>query len=121
MVYLINIKNLSPYESSSDNDSSDDEKNNLSQILKFDTKNQINIYFTSPSGFKDSIHLDKNVTIGNLLKSFLLKIGLSPSTNSIYFLFNGAKLSLDDNRTLEKVFINGDDITFIDNINIIGA
>ena len=116
-----NIKNVSPYKSSSYKDSSFDDEKNLSKIPKFDTINQITIYFTSSSGFKDSISLNKKLTVGNLLKYFLLKIGVSPSIDSIFFLRDGKKLYLDDNRTLEKVFINGDNITFIDTTNIIGA
>ena len=83
-----------------------------------------NIYFQSPSGNKVPILCPNNIKIKDLLRKYVSKIGLGENVidNAIYFLFNGAKLNSNDNRTIEDIrMYNNTIIIVIDRAAVIGA
>ena len=86
--------------------------------------NTINIFFEASSGHKISILCNPNIKMKDLLKKYVKKIGASEDIidDSIYFLYNGAKIKKDENKTLNELnMINCSIIIVIDKNAVVGA
>ena len=86
--------------------------------------NRYNIFFQTPAGNKVNVLCPNDIKIKDLLKKYITKIGLGENVidSSIYFLFNGAKLKGNDNRTIEELrMFNFSIIIVIDKDAVIGA
>lgn len=70
--------------------------------------NSINVIFTTGNGFKTKILIDKETTVGEMLKQFLTKINKPELINNgdIKFIFNSEILRFDDQKKVKKLFGN---------------
>ena len=87
-------------------------------------KNTINIFFEASSGHKISVLCNPNIKMKDLLKQYAKKIGASEDIidDSVYFLYNGAKIKKDENKTLNELnMINCSIIIVIDRNAVVGA
>ena len=94
-----------------------------SENLGFSHNSNIkNIKFDASTGIKVLIKADKNITVENLLKEFVHKLGLSENVigTDLIFLFNGGKLDAHSQETISK-FPDISTITVFDQNNVIGA
>ena len=94
-----------------------------SENLGFSHNSNIkNIKFDASTGINVLIKADKNITVENLLKEFVHKLGLSENVigTDLIFLFNGGKLDAHSQETISK-FPDISTITVFDQNNVIGA
>ena len=94
-----------------------------SENLGFSHNSNIkNIKFDASTGIHVLINADKNITVENLLKEFVHKLGLSENVigTDLIFLFNGGKLDAHSQETISK-FPDIATITVFDQNNVIGA
>ena len=100
---------------SEDNDFSEDSKNS-DNLSDNNTKNDIeigrkvSIFFHGPGG-KKMFNINPKESIRQLLLLYIKKFNLK--MESIEFIHNGSRLSFDDERTIENVFISGNMINVI--------
>ena len=84
-----------------------------------------NLVFQTPSGHKAIINAPKTIQIGLVFKKYINLVGLGPNVigNGIYFLFNGKKITKnEENKTVYNLGMgNITNILVIDNRNLIGA
>ena len=78
---------------------------------------RINIIFQTPKGHKTTISAPLHVTVHEVLVQYIRKLGLGPAVlyDGFYFLFNGAKLSVKD----EKKLVSDLSPTGQSNLNVI--
>ena len=83
---------------------------------------RINVTFDTSTGLKVIIFVTRNITIRELIKQFIKKIGISESHigTNIIFLFNGEKMNPFSGDTLYS-FPDVSVITVVDQNNVIGA
>ena len=85
--------------------------------------NIINISFTASTGLKLIIATPTNITIKQLIKKYLDRLGLPFENvdNNLTFLFNGGKVDPESNELLSVNFKNNMVITVFDKAGVIGA
>ena len=84
----------------------------------------INIMFETPNGKKITVPCNPNITIRELLRKYVQKVGIAESAinNSIYFLFNSCRLDNNGIETLEQKSLRDCSIiTVIDQSSVLGA
>ena len=91
-----------------------------------DNSPKINVTFTTQKGNRMNIVCPQNMKIKDLFVKYITRLGLGPNVmgDSIFFLFNGKKLSKNDNRELNQLGFGvniGANIVVIDTKDIIGA
>ena len=85
-------------------------------------QNLISLRFYSPSRASSFLTFNRKDTISDALGKYCQSLGLVlKKAQSLAFLFNGSKLSINDERFLGDVFDNLSIITVIDQGGIIGA
>ena len=83
-----------------------------------------NIIFSTPSGHKTNLQTSGNITIIELLRQYMERIGLSKDLifNGIYFLYNGRKLKEEDGNKIVGTFLRmNSQVVVLDAGNLIGA
>ena len=83
-----------------------------------------NIAFTTQKGQKIMVVAPVNMKIKDLFVNYITRLGLGPNVlgDSIFFLFNGAQISKNDNRTVEELgLISGSIIIVLDLKGVIGS
>ena len=91
-----------------------------------DNSPKINVTFTTQKGNRMNIVCSHNMKIKDLFIKYITRLGLGPNVmgDSIFFLFNGKKLSQNDNRELNQLGFTvnaGANIVVVDTKDIIGA
>ena len=88
---------------------------------------RINIIFQTPKGHKTTISAPLHVTVHEVLVQYIRKLGLGPAVlyDGFYFLFNGAKLSVrDEKKLVSDLSPTGQStlhVIVLDTKNLIGA
>ena len=88
---------------------------------------RINIIFQTPKGHKTTISAPLHVTVHEVLVQYIRKLGLGPAVlyDGFYFLFNGAKLSVrDEKKLVSDLSPTGQlnvNVIVLDTKNLIGA
>ena len=88
------------------------------------SNNKINISFITQKGKKMIIVVPKELKVKELLKMYVLRIGLGPGVlkDAIYFIYNGLKVDNYEEREVGDFFgFNGTNIVVLDTKEIIGA
>ena len=89
--------------------------------------NRMNIIFQTPKGHKTTISAPLHVTIHEVLVQYIRKLGLGPAVlyDGFYFLYNGAKLSVKDEKKLvsdlSPIGNYNLNVIVLDTKNLIGA
>ena len=85
--------------------------------------NKMNIAFKASSGLKVIINVDKNVTISDMFKQYMDRIGLSYKYlgNEIQFLHDGTRIDPFSNDPVYSKFKNNQSIVVYDQGSIVGA
>ena len=89
--------------------------------------NRMNIIFQTPKGHKTAISAPLNVTVHEVLVQYIRKLGLGPAVlyDGFYFLYNGAKLSVKDEKKLvsdlSPIGNYNLNVIVLDTKNLIGA
>ena len=105
--------------------------NNLQDInyditSSIDNSPKVNIIFTTQKGHKMNIVCSYKTKIKDLFTKYVARLGLGPAVmgDSLFFLFNGAKIKQDDNRNVEELgfgLIDNPNIVVLDIKGIIGS
>ena len=88
---------------------------------------RINIIFQTPKGHKTTISAPLHVTVHEVLVQYIRKLGLGPAVlyDGFYFLYNGAKLSVRDEKKLvsdlSTIGQSNVYVIVLDTKNLIGA
>ena len=88
---------------------------------------RLNIIFQTPKGHKTTISAPLHVTVHEVLVQYIRKLGLGPAVlyDGFYFLFNGAKLSVRDEKKLvsdlSTIGQSNVNVIVLDTKNLIGA
>ena len=88
------------------------------------SNNKINITFTTQRGNKMIIVVPRDLPVKELLKMYVLRIGLGPGVlkDAIFFIYNGLKVDINEEKEVGQFFcFNGTNIVVLDTKNIIGA
>ncbi len=96
---------------------------NMNQMLPLKSiSNRVqNIYFTLHNN-KISLTLDISTKVSEAIKIYLKKSGISGNESRLFFLCNGMRIDIDDQRTIEEAFQGGNIlITVIEVGGIIGS
>ena len=85
--------------------------------------NKMNIAFKASSGLNVIINVDKNVTISDMFKQYMDRIGLSYKYlgNEIQFLHDGTRVDPFSNEPVYSKFKNNQSIVVYDQGSIVGA
>ena len=85
--------------------------------------NKMNIAFKASSGLNVIINVDKNVTISDMFKQYMDRIGLSYKYlgNEIQFLHDGTRVDPFSNDPVYSKFKNNQSIVVYDQGSIVGA
>ena len=85
--------------------------------------NKMNIAFKASSGLNVIINVDKNVTISDMFKQYMDRIGLSYKYlgNEIQFLHDGTRIDPFSNDPVYSKFKNNQSIVVYDQGSIVGA
>ena len=118
---LVVEKNENQKDINSENDDSFEVSKNSDNSSNENEEEKVTIMFNATDGLKTNIILSPKKSINQLLLLFLKKIIVKEAKN-LAFLYNGLKLSFDDDRTIENVMgsINSS-ITVINSMNVFGA
>lgn len=90
----------------------------------YDPSEKTNITFTTQKGQKMNIVCPLNMKIKDLLVQYVLRLGLGPNVlgDSLFFLFNGAKMNKNDERSVFDLGLNaGSNIIVLDLKGVIGS
>ena len=90
----------------------------------FDNSPKTNIVFNTQKGHTTNIIASYNMKVKDLLLTYVQKLGLGPAVmgDSLFFLFNGNKLKLNEEKTVYDVGLhNGGHIVVLDVKEVIGA
>ena len=84
---------------------------------------KLNIIMTASSGLIISLPTPPYVTISQLLKNYVKKIGLGEHVlkKDLTFLFNAELIKYNDNRPISAIFQDNMNVTVVDAKGIIGA
>ena len=88
------------------------------------TSLRIVIVFITGTGMKIPINAPINVSLHDLFIAFIHKVNLDESVlrKYIYFLFNGGRLKINEQKTISNFgFKTGDFIIVIDTSNLLGG
>jgi len=98
--------------------------NTIFDISPFDKNIKINIAFTTQKGQKVNVITPVNVRMKDLFVKYITRLGLGPNVlgQSIFFLFNGSKIKVDDNSTVAEIgLVDGSNIIVLDLKGVIGS
>ena len=90
----------------------------------FDSSPKVNIILNTMKGHKTNIVASYNMKIKDLLLLYVQKLGLGPAVmgDSLFFLFNGQKIDINEQRTVYDLGLhNGGQIVVLDIKGVIGA
>ena len=94
-------------------------------INPFDTGPKTNVTFTTQVGHKMNIICPINMKIKDLFVKYVTRLGLGPNVmgSSLFFLFNGGKLNINDERPIQALGGNifGLNIVVLDIKGVIGS
>ena len=85
---------------------------------------KVNIYFKTQKGQRMNIVCPCNLKIKDLLIKYIERIGLGPGVmgSSIFFLFNGGKLDINENRDVTQMgMTSGSTVVVLDIRGVIGS
>ena len=88
------------------------------------SNNKINIAFTTQKGYKMIIVVPRDLPVKELLKMYILKVGLGPGVlkDAIIFVYNGLKVNNYEEKEVGSFFVfSGTNIVVLDTKDIIGA
>ena len=88
------------------------------------SNNKINIAFTTQKGYKMIIVVPRDLPVKELLKMYILKVGLGPGVlkDTIIFVYNGLKVNNYEEKEVGSFFgFSGTNIVVLDTKDIIGA
>jgi hypothetical protein len=88
------------------------------------SNNKINIAFTTQKGYKMIIVVPRDLPVKELLKMYILKVGLGPGVlkDEIIFVYNGLKVNNYEEKEVGSFFgFSGTNIVILDTKDIIGA
>ena len=97
---------------------------NFDASSPFDNSPKANIVFNTQKGHTTNLIASYNMKVKDLLLKYVEKLGLGPGVigDSIFFLFNGKKLKLNEEKTVcECGLHNGGHIVVLDIKEVIGA
>ena len=83
-----------------------------------------NITFTTQKGNKLNIICPYDMKISDLLIQYVIRVGLGPDillSNSLFFLYNGARLDKCDKRVVGDLLNTGSNIIVVDLKGVIGS
>jgi hypothetical protein len=111
------------------NNNSANNQNPLRTSLNFilgnnDKERNVNIVFIPTSGRKFNVVAPENMTMKELFKEFVLRIGLTENVigKDLFFISNGIKVDVNCEETIQqKNIYDGHQILVIDTNNVIGA
>lgn len=98
--------------------------NTTFDLSPFDPNYKVNIAFTTQKGQKVNIICPVNMRLEDLFIKYITRLGLGPNVlgNSIFFLFNGSKININDKRTVSDIgLIHGSNIIVLDLKGVIGS
>ena len=90
----------------------------------FDDSPKVNVILNTMKGHKTNIIASYNMPVKDLLLLYVQKLGLGPAVmgDSLFFLFNGQKISVNEQRTVYDLGLhNGGQIVVLDIKGVIGA
>ena len=90
----------------------------------YDNTPKVNVTFKTQKDQKMNIICSSNLKIKDLLLKYINRLGLGPGVigSSIFFLFNGAKLDINENRTVgEMGMTSGTTVVVLDIRGVIGS
>ena len=90
----------------------------------FDDSPKVNVILNTMKGHKTNIIASYNMKVKDLLLLYVQKLGLGPAVmgDSLFFLFNGQKISVNEQRTVYDLGLhNGGQIVVLDIKGVIGA
>ena len=88
------------------------------------SSNKINISFTTQKGYKINIVAPRELPVKELLKQYVLRVGLGPGVlkDTVFFVYNGLKVNNYEERKVDEFFgFSGTNIIVLDTKDIIGA
>ena len=90
---------------------------------QFNNPNMFNITFRASTGYTVVMTVAPNITLNQMFKQYLDKVGVNYNHlgNGILFLFNGLRLDPFSNKIVSAVFKNYANITVFDQAGVIGA
>ena len=98
--------------------------NSIFDISPFDTNIKINIAFTTQKGQKVNVITPVNMRMNDLFVKYITRLGLGPNLlgQSIFFLYNGSKIKVDDKRTVAEMgLVDGSNVIVLDLKGVIGS
>ena len=90
----------------------------------FDNSPKANVVFNTQKGHTTNMIASYNMKIKDLLLNYVQRLGLGPGVmgDSLFFLFNGQKIDLNEERTVFDIGLhNGGHIVVLDVKEVIGA
>ena len=90
----------------------------------FDNSPKTNVVFNTQKGHTTNMIASYNMKIKDLLLNYVQRLGLGPGVmgDSLFFLFNGQKIDLNEERTVFDIGLhNGGHIVVLDVKEVIGA
>ena len=97
---------------------------NFDASSPFDNSPKTNIVFNTQKGHTTNIIASYNMKVKDLLLNYVQKLGLGPAVmgDSLFFLFNGSKLKLNEEKTIYDIGLHtGGHIVVLDVKEVIGA
>ena len=97
---------------------------NFDASSPFDSSPKTNIVFNTQKGHTTNIIAPYHMKVKDLLLAYVQKLGLGPAVmgDSLFFLFNGNKLKLNEEKTIYDIGLhNGGHIVVLDVKEVIGA
>ena len=79
--------------------------------------------FSAASGLKVILHVPPNISVKQLIRNYLKRVGLPDCVleKDVIFLFNGTLINVDDKSLVKEVFKNTEFITVIDVGGVMGG
>ena len=97
---------------------------NFDASSPLDNSPKTNIVFNTQKGQVTNLIASHNMKVKDLLLTYVIKLGLGPGVmgESLFFLFNGQKLNLKEEKTVFEMGLhNGGHIVVLDKKEVIGA
>ena len=122
----MNFVNVSRNEARSGGIFKNNMPNNISidASSPYDNSPKVNIILNTMKGHKTNIIASYNMKVKDLLLLYVQKLGLGPAVmgDSLFFLFNGQKIDINEERTVYDLSLhNGGQIVVLDIKGVIGA
>ena len=97
---------------------------NFDASSPLDNSPKTNIVFNTQKGQVTNLIASYNMKVKDLLLTYVIKLGLGPGVmgESLFFLFNGQKLNLNEEKTVYEIGLhNGGHIVVLDKKEVIGV